>query len=334
MILPFSIETGTIKNQERRMLDLGNGEAFPFLNIGRDSYIVSAVSENGLNLNQDYVYSLQIGKFCSLAHNLCFVTDINHDYLSVSTAGSDLFSTGPSKLKRKGEIIIQNDVWIGRGTTIMAGVTIGNGAVVAANSVVTKDVEPYSIVGGVPAKKIKDRFAPEIIQKMQAIQWWYWPNEKIRQHKKWFAAGIEDFADHFYPKALAQREKSQKELAFTKKPLEYLYFMDIDEPYSLWRKVISAFCERYRHDSDCGLLLFLKQDGNIEKNCRLVEKYVEPIEAECDVYLYFGEAEEVEAVFRYADILITNRSSDCVYHSCLADKYGLKRVAGVDIPIF
>lgn len=334
MILSFSIEIGSIKTQTRRLLDLGNGTDFPFLNIGRDSYIVSAVSENGLNLNQDYVYSLQIGKFCSLAHNLSFVTDINHDYLSVTTGASELFNTGPSKLKRKGEIIIQNDVWIGRGVTIMAGVTIGNGAVVAANSVITKDVAPYSIVGGVPAKKIKNRFTPEVIDKLQTIQWWYWSEEKIRQRKKWFSADVEAFAEHFYPEALTQREKAQKALSLARKPIEYLYFMDIDEPYSLWRKVISSFCEKYRDNPDCGLILFIKRDENAEKNCRLVERFVEPIDAQCDVFLYFGEEDEVTAAFAYADVLITNRSSDCVYYSCLADQYGLKRIAGVDIPIF
>ena len=81
----------------------------------------------------------------------------------------------------KGDIIIGNDVWIGYEAVIMAGVHIGDGAVIAARAVVTKDVPPYTIVGGTPARKIRMRFEAETIAKLQQIQWWNWPVEKIRQ---------------------------------------------------------------------------------------------------------------------------------------------------------
>ena len=80
----------------------------------------------------------------------------------------------------KGDIVIGNDVWIGYDAVIMAGVTIGDGAIIGTRAVVTKDVEPYSIVGGVPAKEIRKRFSPEVIKKLMEIQWWNWPIEKIR----------------------------------------------------------------------------------------------------------------------------------------------------------
>jgi len=76
--------------------------------------------------------------------------------------------------------VIGNDVWIGYDAVIMGGVTIGDGAIIGTRAVVTKDVEPYSIVGGVPAKEIRKRFTPEIIKKLMEIQWWNWPIEKIR----------------------------------------------------------------------------------------------------------------------------------------------------------
>ncbi|MGL9729055.1 virginiamycin A acetyltransferase [Enterococcus sp. DIV0756] len=81
----------------------------------------------------------------------------------------------------KGDIIIGNDVWIGYEATILSGVTIGDGAIIGAKAVVTKDVPAYSVVGGVPAKKIKHRFDSETIQKLQQLKWWDWPDEKIRQ---------------------------------------------------------------------------------------------------------------------------------------------------------
>ena len=81
----------------------------------------------------------------------------------------------------KGDIIVGNDVWFGRDVTIMSGVTIGDGAVLAANSHVVKNVEPYSVVGGNPAKFLKLRFTPEQIEKLLEIQWWNWEDEKINK---------------------------------------------------------------------------------------------------------------------------------------------------------
>ena len=82
----------------------------------------------------------------------------------------------------KGDTIVGNDVWIGYGTTIMSGVTIGDGAIIATKSVVTKDVEPYAIVGGNPAKEIRKRFSEEKIKELLEIQRWDWPIEKITEN--------------------------------------------------------------------------------------------------------------------------------------------------------
>ena len=89
----------------------------------------------------------------------------------------------------KGDIIIGNDVWIGYEAVIMAGVHIGDGAVIAARAVVTKDVPPYTIVGGTPARKIRMRFEEETIAKLQQIQWWNWPVEKIRRSLPYIMEG-------------------------------------------------------------------------------------------------------------------------------------------------
>ena len=80
---------------------------------------------------------------------------------------------------RKGEIIIGNDVWIGYEAVIMSGVTIGDGAIIGARSVVTKDIPPYTIVGGVPARQIRRRFSEETIAALLELKWWDWPREKI-----------------------------------------------------------------------------------------------------------------------------------------------------------
>jgi virginiamycin A acetyltransferase len=127
--------------------------------------------------------SIIIGNNCSIADNVNFVIDQNHNYISISTFPWNValkWDVG-WKLKVKGQIIIEHDVWLARNTTIRSGVTIGNGAVVGANSFVAKDVPPYAIVGGNPAKIIKYRFPEEQIIQLNKIKWWLWDNDKMLQ---------------------------------------------------------------------------------------------------------------------------------------------------------
>ena len=133
---------------------------------------------------------LIIGKFCSIACGAKFIFNCaNHTLKSLSTYTFPLFfeewdlskSEVASAWDNKGDIIIGNDVWIGYDAVIMAGVTIGDGAIIGTRAVVTKDVEPYSIVGGVPAKEIRKRFAPDVIKRLLELQWWNWPDEKIHR---------------------------------------------------------------------------------------------------------------------------------------------------------
>ena len=131
---------------------------------------------------------LIIGKFCSIACGAKFLfNSANHKMASLSTYTFPLFfeEWGLEKENvaqawdQKGDIIIGNDVWIGYEAVILSGVTIGDGAVIGCRAVVTKDVPPYTIVGGVPAKPIRKRFDEETIKELQKIKWWDWPGEKI-----------------------------------------------------------------------------------------------------------------------------------------------------------
>lgn len=131
---------------------------------------------------------LIIGKFCSIACGAKFLfNSANHKMASLSTYTFPLFfeEWGLEKENvaqawdQKGDIIIGNDVWIGYEAVILSGVTIGDGAVIGCRAVVTKDVPPYTIVGGVPAKPIRKRFNEETIKELQKIKWWDWPEEKI-----------------------------------------------------------------------------------------------------------------------------------------------------------
>lgn len=141
---------------------------------------------------------LIIGNFCSIACGVKFLfNSANHTLKSLSTYPFVLMYDEWNMDKKdvakgwdnKGDIIIGNDVWIGYNAIIMAGVKIGDGAIVAAGAVVVKDVAPYTIVGGVPAKMIRKRFSAETIAILQNLQWWNWPAEKIRKNIKTIQTG-------------------------------------------------------------------------------------------------------------------------------------------------
>jgi len=149
--------------------------------------------------------NVKIGRFCSIASNVKVVAATHPLEKFVSTHPafySTLKQAGFSFVKMqlfdefrtiKGRYaIIGNDVWIGPDVTLLGGIRIGDGAVILASSVVTKDVEPYSIVGGVPAKLLKYRFEPIMIKKLLEIKWWNWTLEEIKERAQYFI-DIESF---------------------------------------------------------------------------------------------------------------------------------------------
>jgi acetyltransferase-like isoleucine patch superfamily enzyme len=132
---------------------------------------------------------LVVGKFCSIASGVNIYLGGNHrtDWVTTYPFGhinQDKFTdfNGVGHPSTKGDVIIGNDVWIASNVTIMSGVTIGDGAVIANNSHVVKDVEPYSMVGGNPAKLIKYRFTKEQIENLLEIKWWDWDDDKINKY--------------------------------------------------------------------------------------------------------------------------------------------------------
>lgn len=141
---------------------------------------------------------LIIGKFCSIACGTKFLFNCaNHTLKSLSTYTFPLFyeewelekSNITTAWDNKGDIVIGNDVWIGYEVVIMAGVHIGDGAIIAARAVVTKDVPPYTIVGGTPAKEIRKRFDAEVIEQLLIQKWWDWSTDKIHQCLPYIAEG-------------------------------------------------------------------------------------------------------------------------------------------------
>jgi acetyltransferase-like isoleucine patch superfamily enzyme len=177
---------------------------FPVMNkydVGQFTY--------GIPIVKDWHHgaTLKIGDFCSIAENVTILLGGNHsiDWISSFPFGV-IFDEVKDKsylhpTKSKGDVIIGNDVWLGMNATILSGITIGDGAVVAACAVVTKNVLPYTIVGGNPAKPLKKRFTDEEIVKLLEIQWWNWEIAKIQQNIQMITSqNISEFLnEHHHP---------------------------------------------------------------------------------------------------------------------------------------
>lgn len=139
-------------------------------------------------------YKLKMGNFCSIAGGVSIILSSAHraDWVSTfpfiqaeDTTIMDHIEDNPKRgiLSSKGDVIIGNDVWIGRNAIILSGVKIGDGAIIGAGSIVTKNVDDYEIVAGNPAKHIKYRFSREEINGLKRVQWWNWPIEKIMENR-------------------------------------------------------------------------------------------------------------------------------------------------------
>ena len=185
-------------------------------------YLQSAITDPGITVGEYTIYNdfvhdprdfqrnnvlyhypvnhdrLVIGRLCSIACGARFLfNSANHAMASLSTYPFPLFweewgldrAEVASAWDNKGDIVVGNDVWIGYEAVILAGVTVGDGAVIAARAVVTKDVPPYTIVGGIPAKPIRRRFPEDTIRRLLALRWWDWPRERIAQNLAAIRAG-------------------------------------------------------------------------------------------------------------------------------------------------
>lgn len=187
-----------IKNVTRTVF-LKNIINSPQIQVGDYTYYDDPQDIHNFERNVLYLFEfmqdkLIIGKFCQIATGVRFIMNgSNHAMDGISTypfkVFGDAWSETAMNAVSKGDTVIGNDVWIGNSVTIMQGITIGDGAIIGTNSLVTKDVEPYTIVGGNPAKVIRKRFDADTIQFLLKLRWWDWNVEQITQHLKWITEG-------------------------------------------------------------------------------------------------------------------------------------------------
>ena len=332
MIQRISINPHQIAGYTECTLNAGGTlSGFPLLTIDTDSYIVGAEIQSGLNFRVEQgCHMLCIGKGCSLADGITFMIDLNHNYGAVAQ-GELSFLSGviiPDNTRRKGSVIIQNDVWVGHGATIMAGVTLHNGCIVAAGAVVTKDVPPYAIVGGNPAKVIRYRFEENTIAGLQKIAWWDWPDELRAARKRDFALSPAEFVKKYLPEAderlasvpVIQREGHRRIT---------LIIPDGMERFPLWQKALRRFFASARSDDE--LLIYLPEALSTEaiiENIKAVLKQYEAVD--CYVMLQTGKDIDEHALFEYADYYMTTRGRETVRRTCLCNLHRTQIVFGTD----
>lgn len=347
MIHTFSISPNYIKEEARRQIKSSPYKAYTEAYIGKYTYCSNTMIDNGIEfeVQDDHIfYNLQIGNYNSIANNLHLIFGKNHNIKCISTGALYLMLEEEkiqSKYKettfnQKGSIIIQNDVWIGEDVTIMAGVTVGNGAVIARNSHVVKDVPPYAVVGGNPAKVIGYRYTEEQIKKLQVIQWWNWDEKKIKENADYFSEDIEKFCDTFFPFAKNEFLEYQKQ----RNDLQDSYFVFVDyyENYCAYPFIIESFLEHYIECGDKKLLLFIRNDLNVEPIDLQIQNNLEDLILEvknddkikCCLEIQHGSFDLAKNYFLKCSHYITNRTFDTVYFTCLANLMGIEIISGVD----
>ncbi|WP_124066880.1 CatB-related O-acetyltransferase [Clostridium sp. E02] len=324
MVYPVKYNPQTVKSLTKLTMPV-EGERFPFMQIDRDSYIVGAEIQSGINFNLSLgVHCIQIGKYCALADNITFLVDLNHDYRSIFQGSPGFFNLSPvPKTRKKGTVILQNDVWIGRGVTIMSGVTIHNGAVVGAESVVTKSIPPYAIAAGNPAKIVGYRFTEEQRNKLNAIGWWNWSEELLRDRQADFLLPVEAFTEK-YDKAAEEEWNQAEPIDLTDLPKNILLIADDKEPFSLWERIVTEFINKGEKESR--LIVYAEEDLSASKHT--------PPSNQANVVFKTGSKEALRGLFAGCQYFITTRKEDNILWTEYANHYDTKLLYGTDIPIF
>jgi virginiamycin A acetyltransferase len=314
---------------------------FPIAIIDQDSYIVSSEIQSGINFDAERIaHNFHIGKYCSFADKIKFLLSLNHDYKHVTTGVCSFLNgiTIENALRQNNQIIIQNDVWIGSGSTIMSGVTVHNGAVIAANSHVVSDVPPYAIVGGNPAKVIKLRFTEEQIEKLLKISWWLWSPKKLQENKMMFTKSIDEFIEQFYDESVTDVPL----LNYKKTKPIYLLFPDFEADYSLTEYILRDFCRKYDNTGKVELVLYLNLDDD-KLDDTIIKKYTSQLNSILaklgqknneSIILLVDHLADERPLFQLSDYYITTRAKETVQRTCYADMYNVKVISGVDKPIF
>lgn len=299
----FTIAERRININERTLITLGAG-----------SYIVQGVLDVGSDKDH-----LLIGKYSSLAHNISFIIGLNHPYHVVSTYPFSATGMWGDKAQVVGEeanlcnrhqVIIGHDVWIGENVTIMGGVRIGNGAVIGANTVVAKDIPPYAIAVGNPARIIKYRFDSDTISKLQTIKWWDWPEEKIKEALPVMADMERFLQEYYYPSSVNTIEgELQRQLAKLHDQYKIYHLRpDWQSGEELWRTFLERFIEGNNFEANRLLLIWLYDTAEVKICMKIIsELLVKAGNKAPKIMSYNGDENMMRSIIDYTGVIVTTK---------------------------
>lgn len=286
MIIEVKDETYSPENRRLEYIEPANQIPQCFVTLGSCSYVVGGK----MNILEWYNGHLLVGKFSSLSWGLSFDIGHNHVYKNVVTTypfeTADRFKSFLERnhpydlnsvpklrtLNNKFQIIIGHDVWMGHDAKIFGGVKIGTGAIIGSNSVVAKDIPPYAVAVGNPAKVVKYRFPPEVIKKLSAIKWWNWELDKILANLPKMYDVEKFLAEHYSPELEIFpddeiSEQIKKFRAADKNVYAFVADFRVNKP--LWKRIVKGFCNS---NSQNAVLIIFLPPGTLQSDADEVQK--------------------------------------------------------------
>ena len=365
--MDFTDKPLLFRNTEASFDAQGNKETLAYImaTIGNMSYMMGTVL-NVYLLNNSHVL---IGNYCQIARDTVFEIGQNHVFSGVSSYPFDQVLGEENVFAHrapvnKQQLVIGHDVWIGSGVRIIKAVKIGNGAIIGSGAVVTKDVPPYAIVGGNPAKIIRYRFAPEIIQALDKIKWWYWPLEKVKANRQ-YMENVEEFIARFGEKipkveniAVSSSAADQGETAVDKQKnnqtivpphilekfqtchqagSKIFYFMPdlaFNQDNARWPAVLGQFCQKYSNQPHC-LLVNLKNDGSDNQaQIQYLQQFLAQFPHRPAIIFAISQDGIVLELLKLADYFITTKEAISSKGIDYMETFGGQVLSGLEYDIF
>ena len=316
------------------------------------AYIMASLGNMSYMAGTDFHYNLPqkahvlIGNYCQIAHDTVIEIGQNHIFSGVSPYPFDQVLGEENTFAHrapvnKQQLVIGHDVWIGSGVRIIKAVKIGNGAIIGSGSVVTKDVPPYAIVGGNPAKIIRYRFAPEIIQALDKIKWWYWPLEKVKANRQ-YMENVEEFIARFVDKSGEYRTPVPPHIleqlqACHQAGGRIFYFVpDLGSARedAVWPAVLGQFCQKYSHQPHC-LLINLKNAGSDNQaQIQYLQQFLGQFPHRPAAIFAISQDGMVLELLKLADYFITTKEAISSKGIDYMDTFGGGVLSGLEYDIF
>lgn len=316
------------------------------------AYIMASLGNMSYMAGTDFHYNLPpkthvlIGNYCQIAHDTVFEIGQNHVFSGVSPYPFDQVLGEENTFAHrapvnKQQLVIGHDVWIGSGVRIIKAVKIGNGAIIGSGSVVTKDVPPYAIVGGNPAKIIRYRFSPEIIKALDKIKWWYWPLAKVKANRQ-YMENVEEFITRFVDKSKERQtfvpHHILKKLQACHQTGGRIFYFVPDlgaiREEAVWPAVLGQVCQKYSHQPHC-LLINLKNAGSDNQaQIQYLQQFLAQFPHRPAAIFAISQDGIVLELLKLADYFITTKEAISSKGIDYMETFGGQMLSGLEYNIF